>query len=115
MHEFTQIATPKESAYIQALHNIVQTEVIDRFEFTSCDEAKTMFENYVDWYNIKEKFGLLGRTRPQQKGNQHQSSALILSDQAEAANAEMEPTRNNLMNENDPKHQQNAAPVHDIK
>jgi putative transposase len=33
--EFTHIATPQENSYIEAFHSIVQTEVVDRFDFLS--------------------------------------------------------------------------------
>lgn len=113
--EFTHIATPQENAYIEAFHSIVQTEVIDRFEFASYYEAKTVFAKHLEWYNNERKHGQLGRITPQQKWNQYQSTTFALSDQAEAGNAGEQPTRNNLMNENDRKQERNEASAPDFK
>jgi len=112
--EFTHIATPQENAYIEAFHSIVQTEVIDRFEFASYYEAKTVFAKHLEWYNNERKHGQLGRITPQQKWNQYQSTTFALSDQAEAGNAGEQPTRNNLMNENDREQERNEAPASDL-
>ena len=41
--EFTHVATPEENAYIEALHSIIQREVIERFEFDSLYHAQMIF------------------------------------------------------------------------
>lgn len=99
--EFTHIATPQENSYIEAFHSIVQTEVVERFEFAGYYEAKQVFAKHLHWYNNERKHGQLGRITPQQKWNQHQNTIFATSDQAEAGNAGEQPVRNNLMNGND--------------
>ncbi|MFN7688417.1 MAG: hypothetical protein ACK5OP_11860 [Sphingobacteriales bacterium] len=47
--EFTHVATPEENAYIEALHSIIQREVIERFEFDSLYHAKMIFNRYYEW------------------------------------------------------------------
>jgi putative transposase len=100
--EFTHIATPQENSYIEAFHSIVQTEVVERFEFAGYYEAKQVFAKHLHWYNYERKHGQLGRITPQEKWNQYQNTKFAASDQAEAGNAGEQPARNNLMNENDP-------------
>lgn len=99
--EFTHIATPQENSYIEAFHSIVQTEVIERFEFASFYEAKTVFKKHLDWYNNERKHGQLGRITPQTKWNQYQNNIFALSGEAESGNAGEQPARNSLMNGND--------------
>lgn len=67
--EFTHIATPEENSYIEAFHSIVQKEVIDRFEFFSGYDARSTFQRYMIWYNMKRNHGRLGRITPEQKWN----------------------------------------------
>jgi putative transposase len=98
--EFTHIATPQENAYIEAFHSIVQTEVIERYEFASYYEAKITFEKHLQWYNYQRKHGQLGRITPQQKWDEYKKSIFAMSDQAETGNAGGQPVRNNLTNEN---------------
>lgn len=99
--EFTHIATPQENSYIEAFHSIVQTEVVDRFDFLSYYEAKLTFRNHLQWYNNERKHGQLGRITPQQKWNQHQTNIFTSSGEAESGNAGEQPARNSLMNGND--------------
>lgn len=99
--EFTHIATPQENSYIEAFHSIVQTEVIERFEFAGFYEAKSVFNKHLNWYNNERKHGQLGRITPQQKWNQYQNTTFAISDKAEKGNAGEQPARNSLMNEND--------------
>lgn len=98
--EFTHIATPQENAYIEAFHSIVQTEVIERFEFAGFYEAKILFNKHLHWYNNERKHGQLGRITPKQKWNQFQNTKFATSGQAEAGNAGEQPARNSLMNGN---------------
>jgi hypothetical protein len=99
--EFTHIATPQENSYIEAFHSIVQTEVVDRFEFMSFYEAKHTLSNHRIWYNQERKHGLLGRITPHQKWNQYKNIIFAISGQAEAGNAGEQPARNILMNGDD--------------
>jgi len=99
--EFTHIATPQENSYIEAFHSIVQTEVVERFDFLSYYEAKHTFRKHLHWYNNERKHGQLGRITPQQKWNQCQTNIFALSGEAESGNAGEQPARNSLMNGND--------------
>lgn len=63
--EFTHVATPEENAYIEALHSIIQREVIERFEFDSLYHAQMIFCRYYEWYNTVRKHGSLGRKTPE--------------------------------------------------
>lgn len=64
--EFTHVATPEENAYIEALHSIIQREVVDRFEFESIYHAQMIFNRYYEWYNNDRKHGSLERKSPEQ-------------------------------------------------
>lgn len=72
--EFTHIATPQENSYIEAFHSIVQTEVVERFEFLGYYEALHTFQKHRHWYNTERKHGLLGRITPLKKWNDHQNN-----------------------------------------
>jgi putative transposase len=99
--EFTHIATPQENSYIEAFHSIVQTEVIERYEFAGFYEAKNTFRKHLEWYNNERKHGQLGRITPQAKWNQYQNNIFAISGEAESGNAGEQPARNSLMNGND--------------
>lgn len=99
--EFTHIATPQENSYIEAFHSIVQTEVIERYEFASFYDAKITFRKHLEWYNNERKHGQLGRITPQAKWNQYQNNIFAISSEAESGNAGEQPARNSLMNGND--------------
>lgn len=110
--EFTHIATPQENSYIEAFHSIVQSEVIDRFEFESYYEAKEVLKRHFDWYNNERKHGRLGKIIPQQKWNHYtfkkleENTNFAMSDKAEVGNAGEQPTRNILSNEDEKEEQQ---------
>ncbi len=99
--EFTHIATPQENSYIEAFHSIVQTEVVERFDFLSYYEAKHTFRKHFNWYNNERKHGQLGRITPQAKWNQYQNNIFAMSGEAESGNAGEQPARNSLMDENE--------------
>lgn len=101
--EFTHIATPQENSYIEAFHSIVQTEVIERFDFLSYYEAKETFRKHLNWYNNERKHGQIGRITPQQKWNAYVNNIFALSNKAETGNAGEQPARISLMNGNDMK------------
>lgn len=75
--EFTHVATPEENAYIEAFHSIEQTELIDRFTFSSFYDAKQHIEKYMYWYNCKRKHGAIGNITPMQKWEQGMAWATV--------------------------------------
>lgn len=109
--EFTHIATPQENSYIEAFHSIVQTEVIERFEFAGYYEAKTTFQKHLHWYNNERKHGQLGRITPQQKWMMYENNIFATSDKAETGNAGEQPVRNSLMNGNEKEQVINKEPA----
>lgn len=94
--EFTHIATPQENAYIEAFHSIVNTEVVERFDFLSYYEAKQTFKKHFQWYNTERKHGQIGRITPLQKWNQYWNGIFASSGEAETGNAGEQTVRNNL-------------------
>ena len=68
--EFTHVATPEENAYIEAFHSIQQSELMDRFDFSSYYDAKQHIEKYMHWYNYQRKHGAIGMMTPVQKWEQ---------------------------------------------
>jgi len=117
--EFTHIATPEENAYIEAYHSIIETEVVQRFEFESYYEAKLTIESYVDFYNNRRLHGGIKYKIPQQKWNEADKKEICnfnTSDKAEWGNAGEQPNRNNLMTEDDSGEViKNASPYSKIK
>ncbi len=101
--EFTHIATPEENSYIEAYHSILQTEVVERFEFTGYYDAKLTIAAYVDFYNNNRIHSGINYKTPQQVWNQHalemlnKKSNFDLSGEAETGNAGEQPVRNTLM------------------
>ncbi len=69
--EFTHIATLKENSYIKAFHNILEREVIKRFDFESYYEAKLTLTAYMNHYNNRRKHGSLNIKTPMQKWNEY--------------------------------------------
>jgi putative transposase len=63
--EFSHVATPEDNAYIEALHSILQREVIERFEFESIYHAQLVIDRYYKWYNEKRRHGSLGGQTPE--------------------------------------------------
>jgi putative transposase len=63
--EFSHVATPEDNAYIEALHSILQREVIERFEFESIYHAQLVINRYYKWYNEKRRHGSLGGQTPE--------------------------------------------------
>ena len=47
--EFSNVATPEDNAYIEALHSNLQREVIDRFEFDSIFHVQLVIDRYYKW------------------------------------------------------------------
>ena len=65
--EFSHVATPEDNAYIEALHSILQREVIDRFEFESIYHAQMVIDRYYKWYNEKRRHGSLKGQTPRNR------------------------------------------------
>ncbi len=63
--EFTHIATPEENAYFEALHSIIEREVIRRYWFDSLEYAKWKIEDYYRFYNNRRRHGSIGMLSPQ--------------------------------------------------
>jgi putative transposase len=97
--EFTHIATPEENAYIEAFHSILQTEVVERFEFAGYYEAKQTIAAYMDFYTHKRLHGRIGYKTPQQMWDEYEkkNNTFASSGEAEAVIAGGQPARNNLM------------------
>jgi transposase InsO family protein len=98
--EFTHIATPEENAYIEAYHSIVQTEVVDRFEFASFYEAKQTLTAYVNFYNNRRLHSGIDYNTPQQAWDEYEKTKFALSGKAESGNAGEQPARNILTDGN---------------
>jgi transposase InsO family protein len=69
--EFSHIATPEDNAYIEALHSILQREVIERFEFDSIYHAQLVIDRYYKWYNESRRHGSLKGQTPDTVWNQY--------------------------------------------
>lgn len=63
--EFTHIATPEENAYIEALHSILEREVIRRYWFDTYHYAKWKIEEYYKFYNSKRRHGSIRKMAPE--------------------------------------------------
>lgn len=111
--EFTHVATPEENAYIEAYHSILETEVVQRFEFDGFYEAKLTIAAYVDFYNNRRIHGGIGYITPQQKWDNYfekEISNFNKSVEAESGSAGEQPTRNKLTNGNDNEGVKESAP-----
>jgi transposase InsO family protein len=111
--EFTHVATPEENAYIEAYHSILETEVVQRFEFDGFYEAKLTIAAYVEFYNNRRIHGGIGFITPQQKWNDYfikEMNNFNQSVEAESGNAGGQPARNKLTNGNDTEGVKENAP-----
>lgn len=75
--EFTHVATPEENSYIESFHSIMQSELIERYEFESYYEAKIQIEKYMWWYNYLRRHGRIGNITPSKKWAQGMTGATI--------------------------------------
>lgn len=75
--EFTHVATPEENSYIESFHSIQQSELVDRFSFSSFYDAKTRIEDYMRWYNNVRRHGQLKGLTPVQKWAQGWAFSLV--------------------------------------
>jgi transposase InsO family protein len=69
--EFTHVATPEENAYIEALHSVLEKELIRRYWFDSIHYARWKIEGYYKTYNSKRKHRSLRRKSPDQVWNNY--------------------------------------------
>jgi putative transposase len=56
-HVFTHVVTPEENVYIKALHNSIQREVVERYEFEFIYHLQMIFNRYYELYNNHRKHG----------------------------------------------------------
>ena len=49
--EFTHVATPEENAYIESFFKLLQTEVMERFEWNSFFQLQLLINRYIEFYN----------------------------------------------------------------
>jgi transposase InsO family protein len=110
--EFTHIATPEENAYIEAYHSIIDTEVVQRFEFTGYYDAKLTIAAFVDFYNNRRIHSGIDYKTPQQVWDEYETENANFSPSAEAetGNAGGQPARNTLTNGDNPEGTDNPAP-----
>jgi putative transposase len=64
--EFTHIATPEENAYIEALHSVIERDVIRRCWFDSIYHAKMKMADYYRFYNSRRRHRSLNKKCPDQ-------------------------------------------------
>ena len=63
-HERIHPATPKEDAHIESFNSILEREVIRRFEFESFEEAESVIDRFVDFYNNERLHSAIGYITP---------------------------------------------------
>lgn len=69
--EFTHVATPEENAFIEALHSVLDKELIRRYWFDSIHYARWKIAGYYNTYNCKRKHRSLKRRTPDQLWNDY--------------------------------------------
>jgi transposase InsO family protein len=69
--EFTHVATPEENGYIEALHSILEKELIRRYWFDTIHYARWKIADYYKTYNQKRKHRSLKRKTPDQVWNNY--------------------------------------------
>lgn len=69
--EFTHVATPQENAFIEALHSVLDKELIRRYWFDTIHYAKWKIAGYYNTYNSKRKHRPLKRRTPDQVWNEY--------------------------------------------
>lgn len=67
--EFTHVATPEENAFIEALHSVLEKELIRRYWFDSIHYARWKIAGYYNTYNSRRKHRSLKRRTPDQVWN----------------------------------------------
>lgn len=64
--EFTHVATPEENAYIESFFKLLQTEVIERFEWDSFFQLQLLINRYIEFYNNERIHSAIGYMSPNQ-------------------------------------------------
>jgi putative transposase len=65
VQEFTHVATPEENGHIEALHSILEREVIRRYWFDTYHYAKWKIADYYRFYNSKRRHGSIKMMSPE--------------------------------------------------
>jgi transposase InsO family protein len=65
--EFSHVATPQDNAYIEAYHSILDSLVVQRFEFASYYDAKCVLERFKIRYNERRRHRSIDMMTPCQK------------------------------------------------
>jgi len=73
-HEFTHVASPQENCYIESFHSIVESAVCTRYEFESLQQAKEVFNRFINFYNQDRIHGSLNLLSPNQFLHQQQAA-----------------------------------------
>lgn len=73
-HEFTHVASPQENCYIESYHSIVESTVCARYELESLEEAKEVFNRFINFYNQNRIHGSLNMLSPNQYLLQQQTN-----------------------------------------
>lgn len=66
VHEFTHPGVPEDNAFIESWHSIFQTEVADRCEFASFQEADDTIKRHRHWYQHERLHGSLNYQTPEE-------------------------------------------------
>lgn len=73
-HEFTHVASPQENCYIESYHSIVESAVCAKYELESLQEAKEVFNRFINFYNQNRVHGSLNMLSPKQYLLQQQTT-----------------------------------------
>ena len=65
-HERIHPQTPKEDAHIESFNSILEREVIRRFEFSSFQDAKSIVERFIEFYNADRLHSAIGYMTPRE-------------------------------------------------
>ena len=65
-HERIHPQTPKEDAHIESFNSILEREVIRRFEFSSFQDARSIVERFIEFYNADRLHSAIGYMTPRE-------------------------------------------------
>jgi len=51
MNIFTHVASSQQNCYIESYHSKVESAVCARYEFENLEEAKEVFNRFINFYN----------------------------------------------------------------
>ncbi len=63
--EFIHVSSPRENAYIESLHSILEEEIIKKFEFDRLDHLRDILEKYFRFYNEERIHSGIGFRSPE--------------------------------------------------